>query len=280
MGIKKFNPYTPGRRQMSGLDFSEVTETTPHSPLTYSRKRHTGRNSKGRITSRHRGGGHKRLFRIIDFKRDKRGVPAKVATIEYDPNRSSRIALLHYADGEKRYILAVDGMKVGDTVISGEKVDIAPGNAMPIRNIPLGTVVHNVELKPGAGGKLVRSAGASTQIVAKDGDYAQIKLRSGEIRLVHQGCMATIGRVGNTEHELVVVGKAGRSRYKGKRPHVRGVAMNPVDHPHGGGEGKATKGNPHPVSPWGWITIGKKTRNNKRTNKYIVKRRRIGYGMD
>ncbi len=280
MGIKKFRPYTAVRRQMSGLDFSEITATEPYKPLTFFKSRHWGRNTQGRITSRHRGGGHKRLLRIIDFKRDKDGVPAKVATIEYDPNRSARIALLNYADGEKRYILAPEGIGVGDVVISGDKVEIAPGNALPIRHIPIGTVVHNVELKPGAGGKLARSAGSSTQIVAKDGDYAQIKLSSGEIRLVHQDCKATVGRVGNVEHELVVIGKAGRNRYMGRRPRVRGVAMNPVDHPHGGGEGKATKGNPHPVSPWGWITIGKKTRRNKRTDKYIVKPRRIGYGMD
>ncbi len=280
MGVKKFGPYTPGRRQMTGPDFSEVTATEPYKPLTTYIHRKVGRNSMGRVTSRHRAAGHKRLYRIIDFKRDKFDVPARVATIEYDPNRSARIALLHYRDGEKRYILAPDGIGVGDEVVAGLKVEVQPGNAMPLRSIPVGTTVHNVELKPGAGGKLARAAGSSVRVVAKEGDYAQLKLASGEIRLVHLDCMATVGRVGNVEHELVVIGKAGRSRYMGRRPHVRGVAMNPVDHPHGGGEGKATKGNPHPVSPWGWITIGKKTRRNKRTDKYIVKRRRIGYGMD
>lgn len=280
MGIKKFKPISPGRRFMTGLDFSEITASRPYKPLTVPLHKTAGRNSQGRITSRHRGSGHKRLYRIIDFKRNKHDIPAKVATIEYDPNRSARIALLYYSDGEKRYIIAPDGLKVGDSVVSGTGSDITPGNALPLRNIPLGTVVHNIELKPGAGGKLSRAAGNSSQVVAKEGDYAQIKLRSGEIRLIHLKCMATIGRVSNVEHELVVIGKAGRNRYKGRRPKVRGVAMNPVDHPHGGGEGKASKGNPHPVSPWGWITIGKKTRRNKRTDKYIVKRRRIGYGMD
>lgn len=280
MGIKKFRPVTPGRRFMTGFDFSEITTDKPHRPLTESLHRKAGRNSYGRITSRHKGGGHKKLYRIIDFKRNKFDVPGKVATIEYDPNRSARIALIHYADGEKRYIIAPDGIKVGDQIISGTDIEISPGNAAKLRNIPLGTIIHNIELKPGAGGKLIRSAGSSAQLMAKDGDYSQIKLRSGEMRLIHLECMATIGRVSNTEHELVVIGKAGRNRYKGKRPTVRGVAMNPVDHPHGGGEGKASKGNPHPVSPWGWITIGKKTRRNKRTTKYIVKRRRIGYGMD
>lgn len=280
MGIKKFKPVTPGRRFMTGLDFSEITATRPYKPLTVPLHKHTGRNFQGRITSRHRGSGHKRLYRIIDFKRDKLNIPAKVATIEYDPNRSARIALLYYSDGEKRYIIAPDGLSVGDLVISGTDSDISAGNALLLRNIPLGTVVHNIELKPGAGGKLARSAGSSSHLVAKEGNYAQIKLCSDEIRLIHLSCMATIGRVSNIEHELVVIGKAGRNRHKGRRPKVRGVAMNPVDHPHGGGEGKATKGNPHPVSPWGWITIGKKTRRNKRTDKYIVKRRRIGYGMD
>lgn len=280
MGIRKFNPTSPGRRFMSGSDFADVTKDKPHKPLTSPAKKRAGRNSQGRITSFQRGGGHKRLYRELDFKRDKFGVPAKIASIEYDPNRSSRIALLHYADGEKRYMIAPDDLKVGDVVMSGENAEIAPGNALPMRNIPVGNVVHNIELKPKGGGKLARAAGTSAQIVAKEGDYAQLKLTSGEIRLIHLDCMATLGRVGNTEHELVVFGKAGRKRHLGKRPTVRGVAMNPVDHPHGGGEGKATKGNPHPVSPWGWITIGYKTRRNKRTDKFIVKRRRIGYGMD
>jgi large subunit ribosomal protein L2 len=283
MGIKKYNPVTPGTRFKTSLDLFEITTDSPYKPLTMPLKKTAGRNSQGRISSRHRGGGSKRLYRIIDFKRDKFNVPAKVASIEYDPNRSARIALLNYADGEKRYIIAPDGLSVGDTVISsisGENVDIAVGNALPLKSIPVGTFVHNVELKPGGGGKLARAAGASAQVVAKEADYAQLRLSSGEIRLVNINCMATIGRVGNIEHELVVIGKAGRTRHMGRRPHVRGVAMNPVDHPHGGGEGKATKGNPHPVSPWGWITIGYKTRKNKRTDKFIVKRRRIGYGMD
>ncbi|MCH7519355.1 MAG: 50S ribosomal protein L2 [Candidatus Dadabacteria bacterium] len=280
MGIIKFKPTTPGRRFMTGPDFSELTTDKPYKPLTSSKKRGSGRNSQGRVSVRHRGGGHKRRYRKIDFKRDKFGIPAKVATIEYDPNRSARIALLYYADGEKRYIIAPDGVNVGDTLISGENAEISPGNALKLKDIPPGTMVHNIELKPKGGGKLARSAGAEAQIMAKDGNYATIKLGSKEIRLVHLQCMATVGRVGNVEHELVVIGKAGRSRNMGRRPSVRGVAMNPVDHPHGGGEGKATKGNPHPVSPWGWITIGKKTRRNKRTEKHIVKHRRIGYGMD
>ena len=280
MGIKKFKPNTPGTRFRSGHDFSEITRDGSEKSLTTSLKKKSGRNSYGRITSFNRGGRHKRLYRAIDFKRNKIDIPAKVATIEYDPNRSSRIALLHYKDGEKRYIIAPEGLKVGDTVVSGPKSEIKIGNTLPIDNIPVGTIIHNIELRPGGGGKLMRSAGTSAQINAKEGDYAQIKLSSGEIRLIHIKCSATIGKVGNSEHELITIGKAGRNRYKGKRPHVRGVAMNPVDHPHGGGEGKATKGNPHPVSPWGWITIGYKTRKNKRTNKYIVKSRRVGYGMD
>lgn len=280
MGVKKYNPKTPGTRFKTSLDFSEITTDKPYRPLVEPLRKQGGRNSQGRISARHRGGGHKNFYRVIDFKRDKFNIQAKVATIEYDPNRSARIALLNYADGEKRYIIAPDGLTVGSKVISGENADIVTGNALPLRNIPLGTQIHNVELKPGSGGKILRAAGASAQILAKEGDYAQLKLISGEIRLVHLNCMATIGRVGNLEHELVVVGKAGRTRHMGRRPHVRGVAMNPVDHPHGGGEGKATKGNPHPVSPWGWITIGYKTRKNKRTDKFIVKRRRIGYGMD
>ncbi|NIP30698.1 MAG: 50S ribosomal protein L2 [Candidatus Dadabacteria bacterium] len=280
MGIKKYNPTSPGTRFRSGFTFDEITSDKPEKSLTTSLNKKSGRNSKGRITSYNRGGGHKKLYRIIDFKRNKFGVPAKVATIEYDPYRSARIALLNYADGEKRYILAPDGVKVGDELISGPNSEISVGNALPIENIPVGTVINSIELKPGGGAKLIRSAGGSAQIVAKDEKYAQVKLASGEIRLINLKCMATIGRLGNTEHELLVIGKAGRNRHKGRRPVVRGVAMNPVDHPHGGGEGKATKGNPHPVSPWGWITIGYKTRKNKRTDKYIVKRRRVGYGMD
>ncbi len=279
MGIKKYNPTTPGTRFRTGLDFSEITVGKPQKRLTRTLKEKAGRNSQGRITSYNRGGGSKRFYRLIDFKRDKLGVPAKVASIEYDPNRSARISLLNYVDGEKRYILTPDELKVGDMVESGENVEISAGNALLLKNIPLGTFIHNIEVKPGAGGKLARSAGTSAQVMAKEGNYAQIRLSSGEIRKVLLSCMATVGRVGNPEHELVVVGKAGRSRHLKRRPNVRGVAMNPVDHPHGGGEGKATKGNPHPVSPWGWITIGYKTRKNKRTNKYIIKPRRIGYGM-
>ena len=277
MGIRKFKPKSPGTRFRSGSDFSELTSNKSNKSLTRSLNKKSGRNSKGRITSYNRGGGHKKLYRVVDFKRNKFNVPAKVSSIEYDPYRSARIALL---DGEKRYILAPEGLKVGDVVSSGEKSEISVGNALPIKNIPVGTVIHNIELRPGGGAKLVRSAGTSAQIVAKEGNYAQLKLTSGEIRLINIDCMATIGKVGNPEHELISIGKAGRNRHRGKRPHVRGVAMNPVDHPHGGGEGKATKGNPHPVSPWGWITIGYKTRKNKRTDKYIVKPRRVGYGMD
>ena len=280
MGIKKFKPRTAGTRFRSGQDFAEVTSTKPGKSLTISLNKKSGRNSHGRITSYNRGGGHKKLYRIVDFKREKHGVPARVASIEYDPYRSSRIALLHYKDGEKRYIIAPEGIKVGEELASGPNVEVKVGNALPIHKIPVGTVVHNIELKPGAGAKLIRSAGSSAQITARESDYAQLKLNSGEIRLIHINCYATVGKVGNSEHELIKIGKAGRNRHKGKRPHVRGVAMNPVDHPHGGGEGKATKGNPHPVSPWGWITIGYKTRKNKRTDKYIVKPRRVGYGMD
>ena len=280
MGIKKFKPRTAGTRFRSGQDFAEVTSTKPEKSLTISLNKKSGRNSQGRITSYNRGGGHKKLYRIVDFKRDNHGVPAKVASIEYDPYRSSRIALLHYKDGEKRYIIAPEGIKVGEELASGPDVEVKVGNALPIHKIPVGTIVHNIELKPGAGAKLIRSAGSSAQITARESDYAQIKLNSGEIRLIHINCYATVGKVGNSEHELITIGKAGRNRHRGKRPHVRGVAMNPVDHPHGGGEGKATKGNPHPVSPWGWITIGYKTRKNKRTDKYIVRPRRVGYGMD
>lgn len=280
MGIKKFNPTSPGTRFRSGSDFADLTTDKPHKPLTSPAKRRGGRNTQGRVTSYQRGGGHKRLYRAVDFKRDKYDVPAKVVTIEYDPNRSARIALLNYADGEKRYILAPDGIKIGDTVMAGENAEVAAGNSLPLKSIPVGTIIHNIELKPKGGGKVARAAGSSAQIVAKEGDYAQVKVTSGEIRLIHVNCAATVGKIGNSEHELVKLGKAGRKRHLGKRPHVRGVAMNPVDHPHGGGEGKATKGNPHPVSPWGWITIGYKTRRNKRTDKFIVKRRRVGYGMD
>ncbi len=280
MGIKKYNPTSPGTRFRSGLDNSDISKSKPVKRLTSRKKKNSGRNFDGRITSFQRGGGSKQLYRLIDFKRNKVGILGTVSSLEYDPNRSARIALINYIDGEKRYIIAPDGLKIGDTIVAGSDADVSLGNSLPLKNIPVGTFVHNVELKPGAGGKIARAAGSSAQIVAKEGDYAQIKVSSGEIRLFHINCCATVGRVGNAEHELVVLGKAGRKRHMGKRPVVRGVAMNPVDHPHGGGEGKATKGNPHPVSPWGWITIGYKTRRNKRTDKYILKRRRIGYGMD
>ncbi len=274
MAIRKLKPITPGTRFMSVPTFEEITKTTPEKSLTVSLKKSGGRNNLGRITSRHRGGGHKRKYRIIDFKRDKFNVPAKVFSIEYDPNRSARIALLHYADGEKRYIIAPDGLKVGDTVMSGDNAEVKVGNAFKLKNMPLGSVIHNVELKPGKGAQLGRSAGTAIQLMAKEGKYAQLKLPSGEIRLVNLECMATFGAVGNSDHENVSLGKAGRSRWLGRRPHVRGVAMNPVDHPMGGGEGK-TSGGGHPVSPWGQKAKGLKTRKvKKESNKYIVKRRK------
>jgi large subunit ribosomal protein L2 len=258
---------------MSVSDFAEITRGTPERSLVDGRvNKSGGRNVNGRITSWHRGGGHKRRFRKIDFRRDKTGIPAKVAAIEYDPNRSANIALLHYADGEKRYIIAPLGLKVGDTVSSGEKVDPRPGNALPLKNIPLGTQLHAIELKPGKGAQLVRAAGLGAQLMAREGDYATLRMPSGEHRRIHVRCMATIGQVGNTEHENQTVGKAGRSRWKGKRSNVRGVAMNPVDHPMGGGEGRSSGGR-HPCTPWGVPTKGHKTRNNTRSDKYIVKRR-------
>jgi len=273
MGIRGYKPTSPGRRFVTGSDFAEITEKRPNKKLTKGQKRSSGRNSDGHITSRHRGQGHKRRYRLIDFKRDKFDVPARVATIEYDPNRSANIALLHYADGEKRYILAPTGLKVDNNVVAGERVDVRVGNAMPIANIPLGTQVHNVELKPGKGGQLVRSAGASAQIMAKEGKHTTIRMPSGEMRMVLSTCMATIGQVGNADQSNIKLGKAGRSRWLGVRPQTRGTAMNPVDHPHGGGEGK-NKGR-HPVSPWGWPTKGAKTRKrNKDTNRLIVSRRR------
>jgi large subunit ribosomal protein L2 len=253
--------------------FEEITSTVPERSLLRPLTKTGGRNNNGRVTSRHRGGGHKRRYRVIDFKRQKDDVPAKVATIEYDPNRSARVALLHYVDGEKRYILAPVGLQVGDTLMSGPKADIRPGNAMALRDMPLGTTIHNIELSPGRGGQLARSAGTSAQLMAREGGYAQIRLGSGEMRLVQAVCRATIGQVGNTDHENISVGKAGRTRWLGRRPHVRGVAMNPVDHPHGGGEGK-TSGGRHPVSPWGVPTKGYKTRRNKRTSKFILRRRK------
>lgn len=270
MGIKKYRPTSPGRRFQTVLTFDDITATEPEKSLLKPLKKTGGRNVYGRITAWHRGGGHKRLYRIIDFKRDKRDIPAKVASIEYDPNRSARIALLHYADGEKRYILAPVGLKVGDSVIAGPNADIKPGNALPLRNIPTGTLIHNVELKIGKGGQIIRSAGTYGQLMAKEGKYAHIKLPSGEVRLVLLDCYATIGQVSNIDHENVSLGKAGRSRWLGWRPVVRGVAMNPIDHPLGGGEGK-TSGGRHPCSPWG--KLEKKTRRNKATDKYILKRR-------
>jgi large subunit ribosomal protein L2 len=272
MPIRSYKPTSPGRRFQTVQTFDEITSQEPYKPLTEPLKKSGGRNNTGGLTSWWRGGGHKRTYRLIDFKRDKRDIPAKVSTVEYDPNRSARIALLTYADGEKRYILHPVGLKVGDTIVAGESVDILPGNALPVKNIPLGTMVHNVELKPGKGGQLARSAGSAVQIVAKEGDYATVKLPSSEVRLVHVDCMATVGQVGNLDHENVSIGKAGRSRWLGKRPHVRGVAMNPVDHPLGGGEGK-TSGGRHPVTPWGVPTKGYKTRNRKSTDRFIVQRR-------
>lgn len=273
MAIKKFNPVTPSRRFMTVLEYEEVTKTTPEKSLLLPLRKKGGRNNYGRITVRYRGGGHKRMYRILDFKRDKDGIPAKVAAIEYDPNRSALIALLHYADGEKRYILAPLGLKVGEAVSCGPGSEIRPGNALPIKEIPLGMTVHNIELSPGKGGQMCRSAGASAQLLAKEGKYAQLKLQSGEVRLIPLNCKATIGQVGNLDHENISIGKAGRTRWLGKSPKVRGVAMNPVDHPHGGGEGK-TSGGRHPVSPWGMPTKGYKTRKKKLSDKLIIKRRK------
>jgi len=270
MGLKSFRPTSPGRRFMTVSDFEEITSIEPEKSLLVPLKKTGGRNCYGRITAWHRGGGHKRLYRIIDFRRDKREIPAKVVSIEYDPNRSARIALLVYKDGEKRYILAPDQLKVGDEVIASPNADIKPGNALPLKNIPTGTLIHNIELKIGKGGQLIRSAGAAGQLMAKEGKYAQIKLPSGEVRLVLQECYATIGQVSNIEHENISLGKAGRSRWLGRRPVVRGVAMNPIDHPLGGGEGKSSGGRPA-CSPWG--VPEKKTRRNKSTDKYILKRR-------
>jgi large subunit ribosomal protein L2 len=273
MPIKEFNPTSPGRRFMTALTFEELTKKRPEKALTAPKRRTGGRNSKGHTTIWFRGGGHKRRYRIVDFRRDKRDVPATVAAIEYDPNRSARLALLHYKDGEKRYILCPEGMKVGQAVLAGDAADILPGNCLPLKLIPAGTLIHNLELRHGKGGQLVRSAGGAAQLVAKEGDYAQVKLPSGEVRRIHVACVATVGQVGNIDHKNVAIGKAGRSRWLGRRPHNRGVSMNPVDHPHGGGEGK-TSGGRHPVTPWGQPTKGYKTRNNKRTQKFIVKRRK------
>ncbi len=274
MAIKKFRPTSPGRRFMTVSAFDEITKTEPERSLLAPLQRRGGRNSFGRITVRHRGGGHKRQYRIIDFRRNKDGIPATVVGIEYDPNRSANIALLNYADGEKRYILAPVGLKPGNTVLSGEKADIFPGNAMPIRYIPVGTLIHNIELKPGKGGQLVRSAGTSAQLMAKEGAYAHIRMPSNEVRLIHVDCRATIGQVGNIDHENLSMGKAGRSRWLGKRPSVRGSVMNPVDHPHGGGEGRAPIGRKAPLTPWGKPTLGARTRRKKQSDKYIVRRRK------
>lgn len=273
MAVKTFNPTSPGVRQMTVLDFGDLEKKRPEKGLTERHLRRGGRNNTGRITSRYRGGGAKRLYRLVDFKRDKEGIPGKVAALEYDPNRSARIALVHYQDGEKRYILAPQELKVGQQVVSSESADIVPGNCLTLANIPVGSMIHNIEVKPKAGGKLVRSAGLSAQLVGKENAYAHIRLPSGEIRRFLTACRATIGAVGNLAHENVVIGKAGRKRHMGISPHVRGTAMNPVDHPHGGGEGR-TKGGRHPVTPWGFSTKGKKTRNNPRTDKYIMKDRR------
>ena len=274
MGIKKLKPVTPGTRFKSNYTFEEITKAVPEKSLTKALKKSGGRNNLGRITARHIGGGHKRRYRIIDFKRDKHGIPAKVFSIEYDPNRSARIALLHYLDGEKRYILAPNGLKVGDKITSGSGSEIAVGNALPLKEMPLGSFIHNVEMKPGKGGQLARSAGSALQLMAKEGNYAQLKMPSSEVRMIHVDCMATYGEVGNSEHENISLGKAGRSRWLGRRSYVRGVAMNPVDHPMGGGEGK-TSGGGHPVSPWGQKSKGLKTRKRKnQSNKYIIKRRK------
>ena len=274
MGIKKYNPTTPGLRGMTSSTFEEITCDKPEKGLTVTVKKHSGRNVRGKITVRHRGGGTRLRYRIVDFKRDKDGIPAKVKTIEYDPGRSANIALLFYADGEKRYIIAPDKLKVGDTVMSGETADIVDGNALPLKNIPVGTVVHNIELKPGKGAQMVRSAGVKAQLMAKEGNYAQVRLPSGEVRLVRIECKATIGEVGNGDHANIKIGKAGRKRNMGIRPTVRGSVMNPNDHPHGGGEGKAGIGRPGPVTPWGKPALGYKTRKkNKPSDKYIVKRR-------
>ncbi len=272
MGIKKVKPTSAGRRFQTYHSFDEITRTAPEKSLIESRSNKGGRNNRGRITARHRGGGQRRHYRVIDFKRDKLGVPAKVASIEYDPNRSARIALLHYVDGEKRYIIAPSRLAVGDTVMAGDEADIKPGNAMSLSNIPLGTQIHNIELKIGKGGQIVRSAGAYAQLMAKEGRYALVKLPSGEVRKVLAQCQATIGQVGNVEHENISLGKAGRKRLMGRRPHVRGVAMNPVDHPMGGGEGRSSGGR-HPCSPWGWPTKGYRTRGKKPSDRFIVKRR-------
>jgi len=273
MAVKKYKPVTPGTRNMTGHTFEEITKSKPERSLIVPLHKSGGRNAYGRITVRHRGGGHRRFIRIVDFKRDKRDIPAKVAAIEYDPNRTARLALLNYADGEKRYIVAPVDLKVGDTVMAGAKAEIRSGNALPIANIPVGTLIHNIEFNEGRGGQLVRSAGGAAQLLAKEGDFAQIRMPSGEVRLIRQACYATIGQIGNLDHGNVKLGKAGRKRHKGIRPTVRGSAMSPRDHPHGGGEGRQPIGLPGPKSPWGKPTLGYKTRRNKKTDQYIVRRR-------
>jgi large subunit ribosomal protein L2 len=272
MAVKRYRPTSAGQRFLTTIDFRELTKKKPEKALVEVKKKHSGRNNNGHITVRHKGGGTRRQYRIIDFKRQKDAVPAKVAAIEYDPNRSARIALLNYKDGEKRYILAPVGLEIGQVVESGDAADIKTGNCLPIKNIPLGTVIHNIELRPGQGGKLVRSAGSAAQLMAKEGDYAQVRMPSGEVRKILMVCRATVGQLGNLDHENIVIGKAGRIRHMGKRPSVRGIAMNPVDHPHGGGEARSTSGRP-PTTPWGQMTMGKKTRRNKRTSKMIVRKR-------
>ncbi|HNO85276.1 MAG TPA: 50S ribosomal protein L2 [Anaerolineales bacterium] len=273
MAVKKYKPVTPGMRDMTGYTFEEITKSTPERSLLVKKTARGGRNAQGRVTVRHRGGGARRYIRIVDFKREKHGIPAKVAAVEYDPNRTARLALLFYADGEKRYIISPLDLKVGDAVMSGPNAEIRPGNALPISNIPVGTLIHNIEVKEGKGAQLVRSAGGAAQLLAKEGDFAQIRMPSGEVRLIHQVCYATIGQVGNLDHGNVKLGKAGRKRHLGIRPTVRGTAMSPRDHPHGGGEGRQPVGLPGPKSPWGNPPLGKKTRRNKKTDQYIVRRR-------
>ena len=275
MGIRKYKPTTNGRRNMTSSDFSEITTSTPEKSLLQPRKRKAGRNNQGKITVRHHGGGHKKQYRVIDFKRNKDGIPGRVATIEYDPNRSANIALIHYVDGEKRYILAPKGITVGTMIMSGPEADIKPGNALPLVNIPMGSTIHNIEMKPGGGGQLVRSAGTSAQVLGKEGKYVTVRLQSGEVRMILATCRATIGAVGNEQHELINIGKAGRSRWLGKRPTVRGSVMNPNDHPHGGGEGRTPIGRKSPMSPWGKPTLGYKTRKKtNKSDKFIVRRRK------
>lgn len=273
MPVKKYKPTSPGRRDMTSSTFEEITSTSPVKKLSKGMRKRAGRNNSGKVTVRHRGGGHKRRYREIDFKRNKTGVPARVETIEYDPNRSARIALLLYVDGERRYIIAPLNLRVGDTVMSGPEAEIRAGNTLPIRNIPVGTLIHNIELEPGRGGQLARSAGVSAQLLAKEGTYAQVRLPSGEVRMIHENCVATIGQVGNAEHGNIKLGKAGRRRWMGWRPSVRGTAMDPKSHPHGGGEGRSPIGMPGPKTPWGKPAMGRKTRFNKRTDKFIVRRR-------